>query len=178
MAVMRRALLMLIVLVAVTVSAAPSIQAHANKKPGVTPAGFIECQYTTETDNVSIPDTYNPYTDGTNADPSRNNQWEVYYDIKRDTYDGAPCQMRGVVRIFPPNNGSFSGNLDVSATSNGYFITGSRGVLNGGYTAYPSHLVFRGPWFGVTSGSYTIWSYYQQPSGSWFNEADANFTLS
>src|SRR5690348_9282095 len=109
MAVMRRALLMLVVLVAVTVSTAPSIQAHANKKPDVTPATWIECQYTTETDNIFVGNgSRNPYVDYVHADPSSGNEWDVYYDIQRDSTNGVACNMRVVVRIFPPSGGSWA----------------------------------------------------------------------
>ena len=82
--------------------------------------------------------------------------WRVYYDIQRDSRDFAPCAMRVVMRIYnSAPDGSWSGTASVFADVNGSYNASSWGEVSGSST-YPSHFVWRGPWFGGDFGSYVL----------------------
>jgi hypothetical protein len=111
---------------------------------------YVECAMTSETDNTQPTGSHNPFTD------DLGNQWNVYYDLRRDSHDFAICQMRVVIRIInPPPDGGWKGTVDVFANVNGQYDSASYGKVGGSGT-YQAHFVWRGPWFGADSGSYFI----------------------
>lgn len=106
-----------------------------------------ECQTTTETDNIQVNSSRNPFWD------DLGNQWVVYYDLKRDSRDATPCSMRVDIRIFNPSpDGSWHGTVDVLAFENGTYLSASYGQVSSSGT-YQAHFVWRGPWFGANLGS-------------------------
>jgi hypothetical protein len=109
---------------------------------------YVECATTSETDNVQVNGSRNPFND------DLGNQWIVYYDLKRDSHDFAICEMRVVVRIINPGpDGAWKGTVDVFANINGQYDSASYGKTGGSGT-YQAHFVWRGPWFGADSGSF------------------------
>ena len=137
------ALVALVLALPASAALAARLTPHAPARPH-----WIECQYTTETDNIQP--SGNTFWD------DLGNEWIAYYDLTRDSQDGAPCNMRVVVRIFnPAPDGSWHGTINVFAFMNGNYLSSSYGQTGGSCT-YQYHFVWRGPWFGMYYGSFII----------------------
>lgn len=111
---------------------------------------YIECASITETDNIQVNSSSNPFWD------DLGNQWIVYYDVQRDSHDGSACNMRLVMRIFNPSpDGSWKGTAVLAAFDEGVMVSNARGQVSGSGT-YQAHFVWRGPWFVPDVASYQI----------------------
>ena len=143
----RQTLVTIVGVLVLTLSIASTASAHtATSAKSAVPFHTV-CQFYSETDNILVSSPHNPQTD------LFSNEWAVYYDLRQD--GSTLCSMQVVVRIFPPSGGSWSGTLNVYAYQNNV-VSGSYGELVNGYTAYPGHLVSRGPWFGITRSQHLI----------------------
>ena len=135
---------------------APAALAAAQAPRRAAMPTYVECSSTRENDNNTITQDHNPYTDSVNATPSLNNTWEVYYDTLRDVHDNALCQMRVVLRIFPPSGGGVYTPVSVlpeeACGLPDFCVVGAGAYSTQAYASYPNHFVGRGPWFTMDSG--------------------------
>jgi hypothetical protein len=142
------------------------LQSHLPTPPTPTATNVPTCTTTTETDNLE---------EAAHID-LRDNFWHVYYDIKRDSVNNAPCQMRVVVRIYnPAPDGVWNGAVGVWAFKNGTYIDASWSKHSGSGT-YANHLVWRGPWFSATSATYIIKS-VEYNGSNYYTRAQGTFTI-
>src|SRR5690349_18874431 len=124
--------------------------AHPQQSSSSISPQYTQCVTTTETDDIEVGSTTNPYTD------DMGNKWIVYYSLLRDNHN-VLCGLQVVARVFPPTpDGTWKGTLKVEAFRNGSYISSAYGKLTGGSTTAPGHLVYRGPWFSPDSGSFYI----------------------